>query len=679
MNEQQIARLLVEALAGRGDIIVGQGSGVRPDGTVFVTDGRRSVKAIAVSGTGTGAIAAVRAANGKWYAIAVNSSVVQKNTTAYSRHYSQTKKLNKCSIKVLFSVFEGDVQKFYIGGDRPQPLLIFEIDTTIFDGDWYSPGEYPGGYTYDPATGIYSYHRPYINGYISNTGTKFNDWVVGIRFYKTTNTRFGLPNAGISDRDDVYHLAIIKPLLSSSSTSNTILGVSFPTSIVYVQIYSDINTTGIGNLEWKGGGLWASNMNKMMYISQWQYYYEVGYTETQKHFQEAYLGNAPASITAINPDQWDFNTNLDPPFSTVQSYSFNDYDHSGIRNLVNTVTFDSSENYSYQMQAGNNVYYEPPPSAFVDYPISNPSTRWSFSVNPYKNYPYSWDFYTAHDNCEYVHRCSMGTTDNNSYQISTDVFSAEQYHWEADGGRKYLLITPDGVKHQFDYNYKATESYCDANRPRSAGLYLYTRHLIIFDSSGISYLLPNKYVTGQAYSKITMDDTTIVYNNIILQGSTLDGRPIYGKPSQNKRSYEETVAAASNLKSCFFKQVSIDRIEATTFPDYDEIVPDSVKYFIYNGSTAVEINGIPPGFDFDHSLNTFINNSGFKRVYLDSMPIAIKTNTVNITPKVEKYFLNAGRYNILNQSHKPVQVFSLKIDLNKKNFIHNLSYYSGAT
>lgn len=153
ISEQQVARLLVQALAGKGKLIVGSGSGIRPNGTVTVTDGRTSVQAIAVSGSGSGAMVAVKAADGKWYAIAQDKSVVVSDRVVWSRHYKEVKTITG-SFKVLFTINDGASNRFYVGGDRPKPLEIFSI---------------PGNY--------YSSEK----GTLSSTGNKESDWICSIR------------------------------------------------------------------------------------------------------------------------------------------------------------------------------------------------------------------------------------------------------------------------------------------------------------------------------------------------------------------------------------------------------------------------------------------------------------------------------------------------------------------
>lgn len=578
---------------------------------------------------------------------------------------------NKSHFKILFSIIEGNIQKFYVGGDRVQPLLIFEIDTDIYKGEWYAPGEYPGGYTY--TNGQYEYHQPYINGYIANIGAKLNDWVVGIRFYKSVDFRF-LDDDG----DDIHYLAIIKP---ASPTYNYDFvnepGISYPIDKVAFSMYSDYETLGIGNLEWKGGGLWTSSMSKMMYVSNWFYYHEIDFQVTIKHNQETYPDNPP-TLTVVNPEQWDFNTNPDtPPFSVVQNYLFNESDHTGIRNLVNEVSFNSNEVYNYSSMQGNSSMYLPPTGSYQVGELQNPDSTWQYSKNIYKNFPYSWDLYTYHDSCEYTHDCDSGVTNYSNSQTPKAAFlSAEQFHWEADGGRPYLVIDSANVKHSFNYKYTATEGYCSGFRMSNVQVYSstnvsidsfveYHRHLTILEIEGKNYLLPEKFLSQIAYSKIWVNHV----------GTTSADRPLRDKPSENRRSYEEAIAANADLTVCLGKRVLIDREEPATFPWYDGIFPDSTEYFIYNGSVAVRVDG---SVGFDHYTDTFVKEgNGYKRVYLEAVPEELKTTNVKLHPKVDKFVFDTDHYNIVTSNNKPIRTFSLGIDITKKHFIHNLSYCSG--
>lgn len=90
MDEQELSRLLVKALAGNGKIIVGSGTGIRPDGTVnVVTASGKSVNAIATGACGTGPMVAILTSNGKWYAKSENEAVEVRSQVVYRRHYKQ--------------------------------------------------------------------------------------------------------------------------------------------------------------------------------------------------------------------------------------------------------------------------------------------------------------------------------------------------------------------------------------------------------------------------------------------------------------------------------------------------------------------------------------------------------------------------------------------------------------
>ena len=110
------------------------------------------------------------------------------------------------------------MQKFYMGGDREEPVKIFEIDTSVYDG-----------------LDIDRDHRSLIDGYISNLGPKKDDWIVGIRYSKYDKKRFSYEEQnsdGITRtfylEDDVHYLTIITPQKLIT--------------------YSDRDVTGIGNL-----------------------------------------------------------------------------------------------------------------------------------------------------------------------------------------------------------------------------------------------------------------------------------------------------------------------------------------------------------------------------------------------------------------------------------------------
>jgi hypothetical protein len=107
VKESELSRLLVEALAGRGDLIVGIGTGVRNDGTINVTDGRRSKNAIACRGAETGACVAIRASDGRWYALGEQVSQEISSNVVLQRHYRRKPiKTTVYPFKILFSVVE---------------------------------------------------------------------------------------------------------------------------------------------------------------------------------------------------------------------------------------------------------------------------------------------------------------------------------------------------------------------------------------------------------------------------------------------------------------------------------------------------------------------------------------------------------------------------------------------
>lgn len=157
MDNDRISQELAKALSVDINIIVGTSTGVKPDGTTNVVSGGRSVNAIATGAIPSGSnCIAVRDGN-NWYAIGESPGQVVGERVMRSRKYKQQSKPQQLyPFKVLFSIVEDGMQKFYVGGDRSTPELIYQC----------------------PAT-------ENIEAWLTNTGTGKDDWRVSIKMSTT--------------------------------------------------------------------------------------------------------------------------------------------------------------------------------------------------------------------------------------------------------------------------------------------------------------------------------------------------------------------------------------------------------------------------------------------------------------------------------------------------------------
>lgn len=566
------------------------------------------------------------------------------------------------SLKILFSVIEDGIQKFYVGGDRPVPQLIFEIDTTI-----YNPSNYNFGFEEPPT------EANRIHGYLSNLGAKKNDWVVGIKYSKWDEELY-------EDGDDVEFLSIIRPtkptfeIPANSYTDNTV-GITYPDTVDVVT-YSDYETTGIGLLRWRGAGLWISDLQNL--LASRYYWWENALEDFRREiiFEDGTIGQE--AIQTATPPEWEFNSNFIPPWSAIASYNYSKTDHDGIRNLFQPTPLSTSETwvlvddhpdylYNYDYSSPNNSYIQT-----IDYNIHSSISTSTLSA-PSK--PYSWSSYTEGNYFEPVKGAGIGASTFNWY--GSRGYSLSRYeavYYSLDGVRKFLLIdTADFLRSQDsatiiqeDYNLKLTESNFSGFRFKAWGgdYQSWSRSPEIYDVSGTNYLLKNAS-SGIATSKRSGNSFNVSKK---INGEVI--RIIEPTQSRYEQIYSETVLVEPKLQTCLFKKITVD----STLPLHLQ-EPTTTTYYIYRSSdnTQYQIQG---ELEINPRLSTFIKKSGGKLITLDEVPENIKTEDAIIEFIVTSFNITGSTASIGTSTTMRRKINSLNIDTNLQHCIENISYFS---
>jgi len=558
------------------------------------------------------------------------------------------------TFKVLFSVVEGNIQKFYLGGDRSQPLLIFEIDTNIYAG-------------YETDTGSSPY---YISGYIANTGTKKDDWVVGIRFSKWDPNRF-------SEGDDIQFLCVILPKKDdfdppADSYDGELPGISIPDTFNAI-IYSDYETTGIGLLRWRGAGLWISDLQEL--LASRFYWWEFALEEFTSaiDFQDPIdQTTRPLTVNTATATDWEFNTAFVPPFPALGSYPYSKTDHTGIREASNQTPMSTNEvwNRTGNPDFYNNYSYHSPANSYIQSLNNNIFSSISHSVLTAPSKPYSYTSYTQGNYTEnFPMRADIITfTYFGSASSSQSLSVYRSGYFALDGVRKYLLINTSGsiAVTKENYTMQMTEGFYSGLRYQQLGgdYQDWNRKPYIYDVFGKNYLFANKTIED-ATSKRSNDLQDIKQR---LNGVT--ATQASPTPSRIEQNYAETMLIDSKLQVCLFKKLKTD----STAQDVHLVIPTSTKYYIYNSAnnTETEIDGT---ISVNLRTNTFVNKGGYKRIYFEQMPNQFKTENALITPKVQKYIKDSSTFKIEETIGAKVLVRSLKIDTAKTHYIHNISFY----
>lgn len=577
------------------------------------------------------------------------------------------------AFKVLFSVFEGSIQKFYIGGDRKEPEFIFAVDTSIYDGHEFDVGKNSEYYTY--VNGQYIYNGSYIHGFVSNQGTGKDDWIAEIRYSKEDNDRF-------EDADDVYHLSVITPNTNSENwQSSTLQGISYPDT-VNVQTFTDYETAGVGLTVYRGAGLWISGLGeypseltKLLDLSYW-YWEDEQYESINDLLEQANSQKPPPIIKAAMAENWDFEMEENaPPFLAAVDYAYDESDHKGIRSLGSQCNIVATEEFKYLPRNQDPPLpdrasrYLAPAGSYHEGEFLQFSSSWAHSILLGTVRPYSWDKYTVGEYAEYFKGGGINVASGFS---AWNIGRFEAGHYLLDGVRKYVIINGIDVK-KIDYVTKYSEGSFAGSRQkymsfRSIPYFGWRRQPFINECSGRNYILPNKDV-GFAKSKLTRDQLIISKDR-----QEVDPPDEY----RLRASYAETVAASLGMESCLYYRTSIDKTGTGIWPKTIE-----KQFFIYDRTTdSHHLVTLPSGetdIKFQHRLDTFlkISDREYRRVYFDDIPEEyFEQENVKLTPSVQKYIKGVdGKISVESSQGKPVKVFSLKIDTTKKYHIHNLNFF----
>lgn len=557
-------------------------------------------------------------------------------------------KTEQHTFKILFSVVEGNIQKFYIGGDRPTPQLIFEIDINIYDGD-----ERDIGVTDGPT---------YIHGFISSFGIKPDDWIAGIRYSKWDADRFDYG-------DDIQYLSIINPTINEDFIPSNNIGITYPIDVT-VTTYSDYETTGIGLLHYKGAGLWISNLENILDI-RFYYWEEENFASFIDYQIEVNTTNPQATIPVINSENWNLNKSLQTPFPSVEAFAYSPTNHTGIRALIDACTFNTNEVYTFSSQSNgnpNNTYYLPPSGSFAQGEQENPGSSLAHSTLLGKCNPYLYTNYTDGNYSEFFKGASISSTNYSSrYGIrSVSTTRYEAGHYSQDAVRKYLLISGNNPPIKVDYGLKMTEGSFFGSRIANVGSsqsQSWSRKPYIYKCNGRNYLLPDFWTPVDAISIETSDKLTITENN----------QPIVTpQTTRVQQNYQQTVAASAKLNYCLYYTASID---LSIDNNRNLLIPENVNFYIYNKQT----NTFQPIIEtaeikvtFNPRTDTFIGSS---IVYVNTIPTELKIEDIKITPNTKKFVPSANGLTIKETLGKPIVVRSLNIDTTNTHYIHNLSYF----
>lgn len=206
---ESVVRLFAEL--GRENVRVGTSTGTQQDGTVNVrTEQGDSINAIAASYCPSGPTVAYKSSEGKWYAFSLIAQETEKETTVLKRR-RRGKREKQNNLKILFSVLNGNIREFYIGGDRVNPTKIYEFDETSEDLQ---------------------------EAYISNTGSGRNDYIVDIETLNQGVTKLVAIIRGVthintidseffstSSSQDYYYYG--NPFASSGYIERTVMSLEF--------------------------------------------------------------------------------------------------------------------------------------------------------------------------------------------------------------------------------------------------------------------------------------------------------------------------------------------------------------------------------------------------------------------------------------------------------------------
>ncbi len=577
---------------------------------------------------------------GKYYVYPVKGSELVQRKVLQKRKFRQVipKVETTYPFKILFSVVEDGIQKFYVGGDRKEPQLVFEIDTNIY----YKPRD----------------ESEYIFGYIANTGKRLNDWVVGIRYCKE-DIKYQRP-------EDFHYLSVISPKKQSSDSPQpnliSLVGISYPSSVDVIT-YSDHNTPGIGLLRWKGSGLWiteaASTLNLGRFFN-WD-------TDTEILDRvvdyEAHSGlGRPSSVDVVMPLSWANQPNFVLPFPSVASYVFNKNDSNSLRNVPNLCTYDR-ETFSHDKDGSyiaSGGYYSSiyQPGSILDHFML------TANVNPYFFDQYSEGMFTQIGNRSFI----ASEEYSNSDLVSQTTFgNGNSFTLFIDGIRHYLSINPKEKLFKSSFAYVMTYTATGAFRSSISSSESWNRDSFIYDCKGKTYLIPGKYI--DAFSKRSEDTPRADGGN---QQFTLG----LVTPEEYIQNYSQTITADPDLESCLFFKGDY-YFEQVPFQGY--VKQGTENSFIYDKKIGAEYLIIETDevavTPFNPKTHTFLSKSGYRMVYLDSLPIDIKTKDSKLAPKVQKYVVNGNIAEIEETEGKSTKVFSLKIDTTKEHHIQGISFF----
>lgn len=569
------------------------------------------------------------------------------------------------SLKILFSVISDGIHSFYIGGDRPVPQLIFEIDTAI-----YNPSNYNFGFE-EPESEAYRIH-----GYLSNLGAKKNDWVVGIKYSKWDDQLYEYG-------DDVEFLSIIRPQRANlqipvDSYTDNLEGITYPSNVDVVT-YSDYETTGIGLLRWRGAGLWISDLQNLLASRYYWWESALEDFQTEKIFEDGQtLGSE--RVRTVTPPEWEFNSNFIPPWSVIASYNYNKLDHEGIKNLHNFSLFQTSEVWTRETNNPPNYYYSPPANSYLTGSSPNISSSLGESTLIAPAAPYSWSSYTSGSYTEFFIGAGILQSSFSGFGSTGSSLSRyESGYYSFLGSRKYLLIdTKTLLVEPSNYTFEMTEGSYAGWRRREQDYQNWTRRPEIYDVYGTNYLLKNASI-GLATSKKSNNYKQIIHKlngqEIIVESPT---------PTRYEQTYAETTLADTKLQSCLFKKITVDSTDDVHLQE-----PTTTTYYIYHqpSNTEYQIQG---DLEINPRFSSFVKKGGGALIALDQIPENIKTGNAIVDFTVTKFTITGDTAEVLggnpsapntsisigSSTTMRQKINSLNINTNLQHCIENISYFS---
>lgn len=539
--------------------------------------------------------------------------------------------------KILFSVVEDGIQKFYVGGDRKEPKLIFKLDTNKY-------------FAVDPDTARDPFDQTFISGFISNTGEKSDDWIVGIKY---AENRFDLPEFSGAFGDNVHYLTVIT---SKSITT-----------------FSDIQPEqrGIGTLGWKGAGVWMTRADLAMDLTYYSFQDLFGRRTSENYqiIEELRPGTPPApTIKVVNPEDWYPITNpKKPPFPIPANYTFSSSDHTGLKDLVNRFNFNTLELWDYSATRNSRHIYAARSDSYQrGSTIVDPYSRISTTASTFHLNGLNYNSYLiTNASSFYREGGTQGLADFDSFYQHVVTSGGDTFAYD-NAIRKNLVVDQDLLipVEAFDFKYTTGtfSGFRSSNGVTFDAKQRWSRFIRYLDVKGYTYFMPGKMspivsISSAPYDRLNNDDFfQIKYD----------------------QSFIESVAIDCKLKGSLIQTCEAEEISIGEFSP-QRLIPDNIKYSIYDKKTDVLLPVVlsQTNFSFSHKIDTFFSNGGkYKIVSVKSSLDNLKTQNVNLEYNEQAFEKANGSYSLSNGTSKNQKLFSLKINTNLTHYVHNISFFS---